>query len=795
MSKAKTLFGVMTSVMFFYGLVGCGMGTVSQTGDMQGSQEESLTMAEKDNNHENETEELPMGTDDGYTLMWEDNFDETALNADDWNIELHDPGWVNNELQEYVNSDDNIFIEDGMLVIQALKHTDADGNVTYTSGRVNTQNKHDFKYGKFEVRAKVPSGKGFLPAFWMMPTDENLYGQWPKCGEIDIMEVLGDSTDTTYSTLHFGEPHTQKQGSLTLDNGDFSEEFHVFSCEWEPGQMRFYVDNQLIFEENDWFTKKQGFGEVTYPAPYDQPFYIILNLAVGGTWPGNPDDTTAFEENARLTVDYVRVYQKDSYDEEVEKPEKALILREPDETGNYIVNGDFADTGIGKGEVWEFLTAGEGKAEAEIKEQELHIITEDAGELDYSVQFVQPNIPMEKGCQYQLSFDAYALESRIMKTAVTAPDNGYIRYFEDTIVELTPEKQHYTYIFDMTDDSDANGRLEFNLGNQNATAEVVISGIRIEKLKSQESLGIDKTILPDGNYVYNGSFSEGAGRLAYWEVRNDCGAKTAVSNQNNIREFVVENSAENIALDAIQLIQSDIAITGDKDYILSFTAYADSDKQVKVTIAQQEFDIRLTEAKQSFKYAIHTDASVKDGTLCFLLGVQGTVCIDDVRLQEDGMLINGDFSSGLTGYEVYVNESANVSYTVDSLNEDSAASFDISNTGDQDWMVQLKQNGITLEEGHWYKIKFEAKASIDRKLMYALQRDGSSDDNWIPYSESNIVELTNEYQSFEKIFQMTNPTDENVILSISMGAVDGTQIKDKHTICVDRITLEEVEKN
>lgn len=795
MSKAKTLFGVMTSVMLFYGLVGCGMGTVSQTGDMQGSQEESLTMAEKDNNHENETEELPMGTDDGYTLMWEDNFDETALNADDWNIELHDPGWVNNELQEYVNSDDNIFIEDGMLVIQALKHTDADGNVTYTSGRVNTQNKHDFKYGKFEVRAKVPSGKGFLPAFWMMPTDENLYGQWPKCGEIDIMEVLGDSTDTTYSTLHFGEPHTQKQGSLTLDNGDFSEEFHVFSCEWEPGQMRFYVDNQLIFEENDWFTKKQGFGEVTYPAPYDQPFYIILNLAVGGTWPGNPDDTTAFEENARLTVDYVRVYQKDSYDEEVEKPEKALILREPDETGNYIVNGDFADTGIGKGEVWEFLTAGEGKAEAEIKEQELHIITEDAGELDYSVQFVQPNIPMEKGCQYQLNFDAYALESRTMKTAVTAPDNGYIRYFEDTIVELTPEKQHYTYIFDMTDDSDANGRLEFNLGNQNATAEVVISGIRIEKLKSQESLGIDKTILPDGNYVYNGSFSEGAGRLAYWEVRNDCGAKTAVSNQNNIREFVVENSAENIALDAIQLIQSDIAITGEKDYILSFTAYADSDKQVKVTIAQQEFDIRLTEAKQSFKYAIHTDASVKDGTLCFLLGVQGTVCIDDVRLQEDGMLINGDFSSGLTGYEVYVNESANVSYTVDSLNEDSAASFDISNTGDQDWMVQLKQNGITLEEGHWYKIKFEAKASIDRKLMYALQRDGSSDDNWIPYSESNIVELTNEYQSFEKIFQMTNPTDENVILSISMGAVDGTQIKDKHTICVDRITLEEVEKN
>ena len=143
-----------------------------------------------------------------------------------------------------------------------------------------------------------------------MPTDENLYGQWPKCGEIDITEVLGDKPDTAHSTLHFGEPHKQKQGTYTLEKGDFNQDFHVYACEWEPGEMRFYIDNKLFYTENNWFTKKEGFDEVAYPAPYDQPFYIILNLAVGGNWVGYPDETTEFGENAQMVVDYVRVYQK-----------------------------------------------------------------------------------------------------------------------------------------------------------------------------------------------------------------------------------------------------------------------------------------------------------------------------------------------------------------------------------------------------------------------------------------------------------------------------------------------------
>ena len=147
----------------------------------------------------------------------------------------------------------------------------------------------------------------------MMPTDEDFYGQWPKCGEIDIMEVLGDNTGTTHGTLHFGEPHTQSQGTYRLTKGDFAREYHVYACEWEPGEIRFYVDDVLYFTEKDWFTKKDGADKAAYPAPFDQPFYMILNVAVGGSWVGYPDETTQFGENARLVVDYVRVYQKDEF--------------------------------------------------------------------------------------------------------------------------------------------------------------------------------------------------------------------------------------------------------------------------------------------------------------------------------------------------------------------------------------------------------------------------------------------------------------------------------------------------
>lgn len=740
-----------------------------------------------------ENEEKKDKTTDGeYQLIWEDNFDGNKLNTADWNYELHEPGWVNNELQEYTASEDNTYVKDGILIIQALKNVDENGKVSYTSGRINTQNKHDFKYGKFEVRAKVPSGQGFLPAFWMMPTNENLYGQWPKCGEIDIMEVLGHETDKAYATLHFGEPHTQKQGSYVTSGKDFASEFHTYTCEWNPGEMNFYIDGVLFHTVNDWFTMKPGFEEIAYPAPYDQPFYMILNLAVGGNWPGNPDDSTTFDENAQLQVDYVRVYRKDEYDENVTKPVKDLVFREPDTTGNYIINGDFSETEkLDDQENWGFLLSGTGKATATMKDNALHIVSEDSGDLDYSVQVVQPDLPMEQGQRYKVSFDAFAKEKRTIKIGVTAPDNGYIRYLQDTLVNLTTDKKTYEFEFDMTENDDINGRLEFNFGNQGSTATVVISNVRVEKL-GKIDLANEKTMLPDGNYVFNGTFDQGTGRMAYWTVnKQDESAQVSVTNVDNVRELMV--SVPNVVnnLEDVIIEQKDIAISGQKDYVLSFTAYADANKNVKVRVAEQTFDVDLTTNKENYKFAFTTGEGASKAVLQFLLGTQGTMYIDEVRIQEDGMLVNGDFSNGFAGYEVYTNDEAALTYGVDSLKENGAASFDISNTGSMDWMIQLKQSNITLEEGKWYKITFDAKSSTDRAIMYALQRDGSADNDWTPYSGSNIIQLTNDYQTFESIFQMTSETDSKTILSISMGAVSGTQMKEKHTVCIDNIQLEE----
>ena len=733
-------------------------------------------------------------THKGYTLKWEEQFNGTSLNRDDWNVELHEPGWVNNELQEYVDSEKNIYVKDGNLVLKPVKTVGSDGKVSYTSGRINTQNKHNFKYGLFEARLKVPAGQGYLPAFWMMPANENLYGQWPRCGEIDIMEVLGNETKTSYGTIHYGNPHSESQGKHTLEKGNFSDEYHTFSVEWEPGKINWYVDGRLMHTENDWYSATEGQGEITYPAPFDQPFYIILNLAVGGNWPGNPDETTDFDK-AAFMVDYVKVFQKDSYNEDVEKPEKEVILRDPDKDGNYVNNGNFQTAeDLADEKDWIFLTTLGGEAAAEIKDGQLSINTTEEGTADYSVQLVQPDIPMKKGATYKVKFDAYADEARTMKVDVSAPDRGYKRYLQDTAVELTTSKKTYEYEFKMTDKDDANGRLEYNLGATGSKAGVHISNVSI--IKVSESTGEEleeKTVLADGNYVYNGSFQEGKDRKEYWDIDNKAGAEVSVTNIDNIRRLKV-TAPEGTSADKPVIVSQDrLALTGSNNYALSFKAEGENAKNINVTVAGKEFKAELAGTEKEYAYKFTTDGSLTNKDIVFKFSQPGTYYLDDVRVVEDSLIKNGSFNAGLAGYEVYVDGSADAACVVDSLTEDNAADFTINNTGDQDWKIQLKQNNIELEKGVWYKLSFDAKSSIARKIMFAIQRDGSADDDWTPYSGQPVIELGSEYKTYDVVFQMKNETDLKAVLSISMGAVGGTQISDKHRICIDNISLEKTD--
>lgn len=727
----------------------------------------------------------------GYELKWMDDFDGTALNRDNWNVETHEPGWVNSELQEYVDSDENIYVKDGNLIIKPVKTVDDEGNVSYTSGRVNTQNKQDFTYGLFEVRAKVPEGQGYLPAFWMMPTNENLYGQWPRCGEIDIMEVMGQENNKAYGTIHYGNPHSESQGTHVLNQGNYTDSYHVFSCEWEPGKIRWYVDGILYHEESDWYSTTAGQGTVSYPAPFDQPFYMILNLAVGGSWVGNPNDSTDFE-NAAFVIDYVKAYQKDSYDENVSKPEKEVVLRDPDENGNYVNNGDFATAeSLTDDEDWKFMTALEGEAEAAIENNSIKVTTSNAGTVDYSVQLVQAGIPFEKGATYTVSFDARAAAARTMKTAIKAPDHGYSEYMTAKTVDLTTENQTYSYEFKMTSDSDANGRLEFNMGAAGSTEDIYISNVSIKKTQeANPDEKEEKTILADGNYVYNGSFQEGEGRLGYWEITNNADASVSVTNANTDRKLKVTVDKDGTEAGDVLVAQSDLAIEGGGTYALSFDAQADSARNMKIVVAGQELTANLTEESNSYSFKITTAEELTDKNIVFYMGEKGTFYLDNVRLVEDALIKNGSFNAGFAGYEWYVDSSADAANVVDSLSEDNAADFTIKDTGDQDWKIQLKQNNVELEKGQWYKLSFKAKSSLPRKIRVIMQ--GTEAKNYAVYSGENTVTLGTDYQTYEKTFQMTAETDTQAFLSICLGKID-ERITTQHRVCVDDIVLEKVE--
>ena len=716
----------------------------------------------------------------GYTdadLVWSDDFNGDRLNEKNWNYEFHEPGWVNNELQSYDDSKENTYVKDGFLVIQPLKKINDDGSVSYTSGRVNTQGKHAFTYGRIEARLKVPTGQGYLPAFWMMPDDESFYGQWPKCGEIDIMEVLGHETDTLYGTLHFGEPHSQDQGTYKLASGNFADEFHVFAVEWEPGEMRLYCDGIKYKTINDWYTKRPGFGEVTYPAPFDQPFYVIFNVAVGGNWPGYPDETTPFDERAQMVVDYVKVYQKKSYDENVEKPSKAVVADSA--AGNMIVEDK---------DKWTFLTAQGGDGRLEVNNGNLDIYSVSDGPVEYAVQVVQGPFPMIKGNVYRYSFDASADEERTIISTVSAPERGWIRYFPDTKVTVNKDVQHFTWDFTMKDDSDADARLEYNLGSQNSLATVHVSNIKLEKIGEVDLAANGMSLLPDGNMIHNGQFQEGKGRLESWDITNDAGADVSVTNVKGVRELKISCPKGNFASDAVMVSQKGLSIPGDREFILSFDAHASKGSSIDVELGELKETVKLDKKTNHYEFVYKNDLPIKT-VLVFKAAVAGAdVFIDNVRFKENAILLNGGFENGMAAWELYSHENADSE--VKAVNN--AAIVSINKTGDMDWMVQLKQSNILLEKGKNYRVKVTAKSDKDRKIMWALQRDGSGDNDWTPYSGTLVLDVTSASQTFEHVFSMDYETDPKVIFTISMGAVDGTQLNDSHRVIIESVSVEEV---
>ena len=241
----------------------------------------------------------------GYTLSWGDEFSGTSMDASSWTAEVGDGcpslcGWGNNELEYYTNPPNNLIFQDGKMIIEL--RSESFGGKNYTSSRIKTQGKRTFKFGRIDIRAILPKGKGIWPALWMMP-QSNVYGVWPRSGEIDIMENIGSEPSKVSSTLHFGPgPNsTYISRNYSLPSSTFNEQFHVFSFEWKLDQLKFYVDDNLFSTIN-----KVDLGGNTYP--FNEFFYFIINLAIGGNLPGAPDATTQYPQ--WFIIDYIRVYQQ-----------------------------------------------------------------------------------------------------------------------------------------------------------------------------------------------------------------------------------------------------------------------------------------------------------------------------------------------------------------------------------------------------------------------------------------------------------------------------------------------------
>jgi Glycosyl hydrolases family 16/Calx-beta domain len=236
----------------------------------------------------------------GMTLVWQDEFSGDQLDETSWQHEIGtgNNGWGNNELQFY--QPQNTFLHDGHLLIEARR--ESVGGRNFTSSRIITRGRREFRYGRIDIRAALPEGQGIWPALWMLGRNINQIG-WPACGEIDIMELVGHQPGRIHGTAHFGASFAQHQesgGSTALSGGrKFSEEFHVFSIVWRENSITWLLNDQPFYS-----LSSQDVGAA--PWPFNQPFFFIFNVAVGGNWPGAPDNTTVFPQ--RMIVDYVRVF-------------------------------------------------------------------------------------------------------------------------------------------------------------------------------------------------------------------------------------------------------------------------------------------------------------------------------------------------------------------------------------------------------------------------------------------------------------------------------------------------------
>ncbi len=738
---------------------------------------------------------------DGYQLIFADEFDgnyagahvdeSTGLNLDNWAYQLGDgttdcgnTGWGNKELQAYTADKKNIAVNedltgdnkaDGLLRITASydKSGYKYANETekkYTSARIRTTDKNNAlfngTYGYYEARISLPQTKGAWPAFWMLPQSTDIYGGWPVSGEIDILETTGTQTNKACSTLHWGVPAHVYKGSGYVDLNSDIRYFHTYAVDWKPGQMDFLYDGKVIYTSTDWESSFAGTSDsLSFDAPFDMPFYMILNLAVDSGQFGGSANAAEFKDDINMYVDYVRVYQKTAgYADSVEKTASnnvaddwqkyADVAQIADINMDNLVaaGGSHADEDVKNSGKWYLSTQSDAKATASMAEIDgrpwAKVNVETAGSNDYSVQLIG-HYDAKAHYVYKISFDTYA-EGAIAKKKANVDSKEYKGWSTYGIKRfaLKNEPTHYEYMFEQSDDFD-NCRIEFNLGAI-GTGTVYLSNVKVEIVDPTliGKIAADGTHSPlaNGNMIYNGSFDQGNNHIGYWSATKGTKLEvprytTTALTESDVKvvDIASKTNYENIA-DGVkyyerraqisakegspQIYQSGLRMTADT-YAVSFDMYSAKDSAVRASIVAFEngtLGRELASAKATYEGA----NGVKNYVLTFTTKEDVTnaalvlTFADGTQVQIDNVSMTG------TNQKSTVNDNP-----VNSKNE-----WTGDNGGGQKLTVVTNADGsYTISNltsgGTWYSPQFgcedfEVIPGVKYKLSYKFKLEGDN---------------------------------------------------------------------
>lgn len=713
-----------------------------------------------------------------WTIDWSDEFEGDSLDTSKWSYmigtgaEYSGNGWGNNE-EEYYTNGENAVVSGGALTITARKLQEEEranyGGKKYTSTRLWSMDdssnpggektkKYTKTYGRIEARIRIQSDSpdgistGLWPAFWMMPADD-VYGTWAASGEIDIMEARGSNPKVTDATLHYGSqwPNNKTVGghySPDNPNSNYDESFtiadyHTYAIEWIPGEISWYMDDQLFYSTSDWYsTTVNNAIDYTYPAPFNQEFYLLLNLAVGGNYDGGAlSDSWS---TAEMDVDYVRVY--DLVDEETNQivdydAMENIVVKPENKADAELISGVINETNFIGSQLSHIKNTAAYPAETErgwylsnlqggvatssmVDTDTIKVDVTSPGTENYSVQLIH-NVPLTKGYRYILTFDGKSDTSRTI-LAKFGNVGGYPAYSDSYSIDLSPDWKSYSYTFDMANTSDIDGRIEWNLGLSAGASyfknfSIICTGLT-------PTLGEDdsKEPLADGNHIYNGTFDQGKSRIYFWHGM-DTGSLSSSKAEAMAK---VEGSSElsRIYQKGMKLLQADT-------YRIQLDGKADAPKDMTVQVHNHDgsiiygfetFSLDGTNSMKTYTFDFTMPDAVNDTDGVFTVRTgNGTVYLDNISMirttnrnidwsQIDiWPLYNGDFFNGTDGWNIW---SENAGYQTHSIVDNALQVEAMIGPHPDFWCVGVQSPSMKLASGIPYLYTIHLNGSVPKTV-------------------------------------------------------------------------------